>query len=517
MLLMLLVLVPLLAGLLCWRLREPAALERVNLFAFALNAALAVWLGAKVLAQDTVEAFGGFLRVDSLSALVVGLNAFVALACGVYAVGYLRQEQRLGKVNPALLRRYYVLTPVFVGTMMAAPLLNNLGLLWVAIESTTLASVLLVRFYNQKSSLEAAWKYIIIGSAGIALALFGTVLVYSSAVQVVGLEAGNGFNWSVLRGVADQCQKAPMRLGFILVLVGYGTKAGLAPMHTWKPDAYAEAPVPSAALLGAAFINCAIYGIMRFYALATQCLGRQYTGHLLVLFGVASILIAAPFVVIQRNFRRLLAYSSIDHAGIMVAALGFGGALGALAAMLHMVFHSVTKPLLFFCAGNVQQHYGSPHFRKISGVIHTLPLTGGLFLVAAFAVTGLPPFSLFQSEFLALSAALAADRPWAAGFFIAGVVAIFAGFLVRISRLSLGQPAPVMSPIPNPDLNPNLNPHLNPYSPQPARDAAPGAEGPWKLGAMLLVAAPVFTLGLYLPAPLYELARRAAQTIGVAP
>jgi hydrogenase-4 component F len=490
MLLMLLVLVPLLAGLWCWRLREPAVLERVNLLAFAVNAALAVWLGAEVLAQGTVEALGGFLRADSLSALVAGLNAFVALACGLYATGYLREEQRLGKINAALLHRYYVLTPIFVGTMMAVPLLNNLGLLWVAIESTTLASVLLVRFYNQKSSLEAAWKYIIIGSAGIALALFGTVLVYSSAVQVVGLEAENGFNWSVLSGVADQCQKAPMRLGFILVLVGYGTKAGLAPMHTWKPDAYAEAPVPSAALLGAAFINCAIYGIMRFYTLAARCLGHQYTGHLLVLFGVASILIAAPFVLVQRNFRRLLAYSSIDHAGIMVAALGFGGALGALAAMLHMVFHSVTKPLLFFCAGNVQQHYGSPHFRKISGVIRTLPWTGALFLVAALAVTGLPPFSLFQSEFLALSAALAADRPWAAGLFIAGLVAIFAGFLVHISRLSLGQPG---------------------------REAVPGAEGRWKLGAMLLVAAPVVTLGLFLPAPLYELARRAAQTTGVAP
>ncbi len=483
----LLELVPLLAGLLCWRLREPVLLERINLLAFAVNAGLAVWLAVEVLARGTVEAWGGILRADSLSVLVVGLNAFVALACGIYAVGFLREERRLGKINTALLRRYYVLTPVFVGTMMAVPLFDNLGLLWVALESTTLASVLLVRYYNQKSSLEAAWKYIIIGSAGIALALFGTVLVYSSAVNVVGLETGNGLNWSVLIGVAGECQKAPMRLGFLMVLVGYGTKAGLAPMHTWKPDAYAEAPVPSAALLGAAFINCAIYGIMRFFALASHCLGREYAGHLLVIFGVASILIAAPFVLVQRNFRRLLAYSSIDHAGIMVAALGFGGGLGALAAMAHMAFHSVTKPLLFFCAGNVQQHYGSPHFRKITGVIHTMPWTGALFLVAALAVTGVPPFSLFQSEFLTLSAAFAADRPWAAGLFVAGIVVIFAGFLGHISKLSLGQPA---------------------------RGAVPGAEGPWKLGAMLLVALPVFALGLFLPAPLLELLRRAADIIG---
>src|SRR5437762_6392556 len=370
MLLTLLVLVPLLTGLACWPLRQRAVLEQLNLLAFGVVAALAAWLGAEVLARGTVEAFGGFLRVDALSALVVCLTAFVALACDVYAIGYLREEESAGKVNARLLHRYYVLTPIFVGTMMAVPLVNNLGLLWVAIESTTLASVLLVRFYNQKSSLEAAWKYIIIGSAGIALALFGTVLTYFAAVPVLGENAEHGFNWSVLVEVADKCQPAAMKLGFLMVLVGYGTKAGLVPMHTWKPDAYAEAPVPSAALLGAGFINCALYGIMRFYTLAAKCLGHNYTGNLLILFGVASILVAAPFVLVQRNFRRLLAYSSIDHAGIMVAALGFGGRLGALGAVLHMLFHSVAKPLMFVCAGNVQQQYGSPHFRKVTGVLH---------------------------------------------------------------------------------------------------------------------------------------------------
>ena len=487
MLLTLLVLVPLLTGLVCWPLRERIVLERLNLLAFGIVAALAVWLGAEVLRLGTVEAFGGFLRMDALGALVVGLTAFVALVCGIYAVGYLREEERAGKINARLLHRYYVLTPIFVGAMMAVPLVNNLGLLWVAIESTTLASVLLVRFYNQKSSLEAAWKYIVIGSAGIALALFGTVLTYSAAVPVLGEHAANGFNWSVLIGVADKCQPAAMRLAFVMVLVGYGTKAGLAPMHTWKPDAYAEAPVPSAALLGAGFINCALYGIMRFYALAAKCLGHEYTGNLLVLFGVASILVAAPFVLVQRNFRRLLAYSSIDHAGIMVAALGFGGRLGALGAVLHMLFHAVAKPLMFFCAGNVQQHYGSPHFRKVSGVLQTLPWTGGLFLMATFAVTGVPPFSLFQSEFTALSAAFAADRVWSAALFVTGIVTIFAGFLVHMSKLSLGKPA---------------------------HETARSAECPWKLGAMLLVAAPVIALGLVLPAPVYELAQRAALLVG---
>jgi hydrogenase-4 component F len=490
MLLTLLVLVPLLTGLACWPLRERSVLEGLNLAAFAVLAALAVGLGAEVLERGTVEAFGGALRADALSALVVGLTAFVALACGMYAIGYLREEQRAGKINARLHHRYYVLTPIFVGTMMAVPLVNNLGLLWVAIESTTLASVLLVRFYNQKSSLEAAWKYIIIGSAGIALALFGTVLIYFAAVQVIGDHAENGFNWSVLIEVADKCQPAAMKLGFVMVLVGYGTKAGLVPMHTWKPDAYAEAPVPSAALLGAAFINCGIYGIMRFTMLAAKCLGHDYTGNLLVMFGVASILVAAPFVLVQRNFRRLLAYSSIDHAGIMVAALGFGGKLGALGAVLHMVFHAVAKPLMFFGAGSVQQHYGTPYLRKITGVIHTLPWTGGLLLMATFAVTGMPPFSLFQSEVTALSGALAADRGWAAGLFVAGIVTIFAGFLVHMSKLVLGRPP---------------------------EGAARRAESPWMLGAMLFVAVPVVGLGLVLPGPIYELVRRAALMIAGAP
>jgi hydrogenase-4 component F len=258
-------------------------------------------------------------------------------------------------------------------------------------------------------------------------------------------------------------------------------------MHTWKPDAYSEAPVPVATLLGAGFINCAIYGIIRFDVLAEKCLGHDFPGKLLAGFGVASILVAAPFVLVQRNFRRLLAYSSIDHAGIMVAAVGFGGKLGALGAVLHMVFHAITKPLMFFCAGNIQQHFATPYFWKVRGVIHTLPWTGGLFLMATVAVTGMPPFSIFQSEFNILSAALAADRGWSAFLFIAGVVTIFAGFLVHLSKLNLGAPS---------------------------HGGARVVECPWKLGAMMLVALCVVGLGFWLPGPLYDLVREAAEMIG---
>jgi hydrogenase-4 component F len=486
MTLILLPLLPLVCGLLCLAVRSRAACERLNLLASTVVVGLAVAVAARVVGGGEVKGLSGFLRADALSGLVIVLIAFVALVCGIYAIGYLRREQSEGHISEAQLRRYYALTPIFVSAMLLVPLADSLGVMWVATEATTLASVLLVTFYNQKTSVEAGWKYIIIGSVGISLALFGTVIAYYSSATVPGAEAHSSMNWSELVKVADKFDPTAMRLAFVLVLLGYGTKAGLAPMHTWKPDAYEQAPVPTAALLGAGFINCAIYGIARFNALAAKCLGPDFSGKLLTGFGVASILIAAPFVLTQRNFRRVLAYSSIDHAGIMVAGLGFGGKLGALGVALHMFFHGVTKPLMFFCAGNVQQEFATPYFRKVRGVIHTLPWTGGLFLMATLAVTGTPPFSIFQSEFKILSAALAAGRGWMAALFLAGVVTIFAGFLVHMAKLNLG----------------GAQPHV-PES----------GECPWKLGAMGLVALVVAVLGLWLPEPLYELVDHAAHVI----
>jgi len=493
MTLILLLLIPACAGLLCLVARSRESWEHLNLLAFAALVPLALKIVSDVLAQGTVSAFEGFFRADALSALVIVITTFVALACAIYSVGYFRADARANKITEAQLRRYYALTPLFVAVMLLVPLADNLGVMWVAIESGTLASVLLVAFYNQKTSIEAAWKYIIIGSIGISLALFGTIFTYYSAVNVLGAGTQHGMNWSVLAGIADKFDPKAMRLAFILVLLGYGTKAGLAPMHTWKPDAYSEAPVPTAALLGTAFVNCAIYGIARFDVLAVKCLGPEFPGRLLAGFGVASILVAAPFILTQRNFRRILAYSSIDHAGIMVAALGFGGKLGALGAALHMLFHGVTKPLMFFCAGNVQQHFGTPYFRRVRGVIHILPWTGGFFLMATLAVTGTPPFSIFQSEFITLSAALAAHHAWLAFLFIAGAAAIFVGFLVHMVKMNLGKPRPDQ---------------LKGSAVQRIKEC------PWKLGAMVMVATSVVALAFWLPQPLYQLVQQAAQIIG---
>ena len=467
-------------------------MEVVNLTAFAILFGMAAVLVARVLRSGSVSLWNGFFYADALSALVVLLSAFVALVCSIYAVGYFRQDERDevfqedaewgGLFAVHKLREYYTLTPLFVFSMILVALANNLGILWVAIEGTTLASVFLVMFYGRETSLEAAWKYAIIAGVGLSMALFGTILTYYSAHQVLGTDTLAGLNWSVLAGNAAQFDKPTMRLAFILILLGYGTKAGIAPMHTWKPDAYSEAPIPGAAMLATGVLNCALYGLVRFYILNSKCLGPQFSSYLLIIFGLLSIGVAVPFILVQKNFRRLLAYSSIDHSGIMVLALGFGGPLGILGMLLHMTFHSVTKPLLFFCAGNVQQHLHTDLFRKAKGgLIHSMPLTGAAFLMVTLAVAGSPPFSLFQSEFTILRAALSGGYFALAFFFVAFLVLIFSGFLVHITNLVLGE---------------------DPGIPRTGMCS-------WKKYSVVGLALVVVAMGFWIPAPLFGLIQRA--------
>jgi len=488
MILLGLLIVPLAAGPLAFFLRRRHMMEVVNLAAFAILLGLAAVLVAQVLRSGPVSLWDGFFYADALSALVVLLSAFVSLVCSIYAVGYFRHEEGSGVLHEAeelggrfavdKLREYYALMPFLVFAMTLVGLANNLGILWVAVEGTTLASVFLVMFYGRETSLEAAWKYAIIGGVGLSMALFGTILTYYSAYGALGTDALAGLNWSVLAGNAAQFDKPTMRLAFILILLGYGTKAGIAPMHTWKPDAYSEAPIPGAAMLATGVLNCALYGLIRFYILSSRCLGPQFSSRLLILFGLLSMGVAVPFILVQKNFRRLLAYSSIDHSGIMVLALGFGGPLGILGMLLHMTFHSVTKPLLFFCAGNVQQHLKTDLFQKAKGgLIHSMPLTGAAFLMVTLAVTGSPPFSFFQSEFTVLQAGFARDHFVLAIFFVSFLVLIFSGFLVHITGLVLGE-------------DPGL----------PAADMCG-----WKKYSVAGLAVVIVVMGFWIPAPLFRL------------
>ncbi len=493
-----LLLIPLLASLAIASVGNLRRMETAYLASAAASFLAALWLAAEVLRNGTVSFAGGFLYADRLSALVALLTAFVYLASAPYAVGYFRQdleqnafgETDNGGIARAKLRKYYTLTPLFGFAMFLVVVSNNLGMMWVAVEGTTLASIFLVTFYGRPTSLEAAWKYAVLGGVGLSMALFGTILTYYAAHQAQGAESVSMLNWSVLASGAAQFDKRAMRLAFILVLLGYGTKAGLAPMHTWKPDAYSEAPAPVAALMATAVMNCAIYALARFYVLTVRSLGPSFASQLLILFGLLSVGIAVPFILVQRSYRRLLAYSSIDHCGIMVLGLGFGGALGALGMLLHMTFHSVTKPLLFFCAGNAQQRTGSDSVKKTpGGLLHAMPVTAPVFLLAALAVTGTPPFSMFQSEFTVLRAGFAAQRTGVVIVFVAFVVAIFCGFFYHVAHLVFGPPTGLPR----------------------------GEASRWKTVPVIALSAIVVVLGFWLPAPLYALVDGAARILGVQP
>jgi hydrogenase-4 component F len=494
MLLVALLLVPLATAAASFFARRRAAMEALNLAGFAAVFLAAVALAAQVLANGTVSLGNGFFYADALSALVILLTVSVALVCSAYSIGYLRDDQQSGALGEdasgieqiAQLRMYYTLTPLFVFSMLLMAVANNLGVMWAAMEATTLASIFLVTFYGKITSLEAAWKYAIIGGVGLSMALFGTLVTYYAGHSLAGSDSLSGLNWSVLAQHAAALDKMSMRLAFVLILLGYGTKAGLAPMHTWKPDAYSEAPVPSAALLSTALLNCALYCLIRFYILASRCLGAEYPSRLLLLFGLLSMGVAVPFVLAQRNFRRMLAYSTIDHAGIMVIALGLGGALGSLGLMLHMAFHTIAKSLLFLSAGNVYQHFRTDLFSKIKGsVIRAMPLTGVVLFIAMLAIVGMPPFSLFQSEFLILRAAFEGGHILTGALFVLFSTGVFTGALMHVSGMVLG----------------------------PGGDAAVAARRPWRDGSLLALASVLVVIGFWLPAPLLELIRAAARVV----
>ena len=494
MLLIALLLIPVATAAASFFVRRRAAMETVNLAGFGAVFLVAVALGARVLAAGTVSLGNGFFYADALSALVILLTASVALVCSTYSIGYLRDDQQNGALGEddsgreqrAQLRMYYTATPLFVFSMLFMAVANNLGVMWAAMEMATLASVFLVTFYGKVTSLEAAWKYAIIGGVGLSMALFGTLVAYYAGHSLTGSAALSGLNWSVLAQHAAQLDKTSMRLAFVLILMGYGTKAGLAPMHTWKPDAYSEAPVPSAAILSSAMLNCALYGLIRFYILTSRCLGAEYPGRLLLLFGLLSMGVSVPFVLVQKNYRRLLAYHTIDHAGIMATALGLGGALGSLGLMMHMTFHTIAKSLLFLCAGNVYQHFRTDLFSKIKGgVMRAMPLTGVVFLMAMLAIIGMPPFSLFQSEFLIVRAAFDGGHFLTGVLFVLFGTGVFAGALLHVGGMILG----------------------------PRGDAPVAAPRPWGNGSLIALASVLVVIGFWVPAPLLELIRGAARVV----
>ena len=433
--------VPFVVGLLCLFARPRGLVEFLNITGFVTVLVLGVKLFKTVVANNgnAFTEWGEFLRADALSAWMVLLISIVSLATSLYAVPYFRRDLADATVTERRFREFYVLTPLFATGMFLVVLANNLGVMWIAVEGTALSSVLLVALYNRKTSLEAAWKYIMLGSLGLVLALFGTIFTYAAAIGKTGDEAMPSFDWSRLLAMAPQLDHHLMTLAFIFVLVGYGTKAGLAPMHTWLPDAHSEAPSPTSAMLSGVSLKIAVYALLRFHILTTACLGSGFSGNLLLGFGLFSMLLAGPFILVQKNLKRMLAYSSLEHVGLICVAVGMNSPLTVFGALLHMGYHALTKPVLFFAAGSIHQQFHTLDFRRLgSGLVHTMPVTALVLGLAAVAVSGLPPFGLFISELTVIAGGFTSHYVLVSVVMLMALIVVFCGVLNKLAGLLLG-------------------------------------------------------------------------------
>jgi hydrogenase-4 component F len=441
MLLVFILLTPLLACGICLLAPHRRWMELTTIIAMALVFLLILLVTREVLLVGHSGERTGWLYADALSAVTLLVIAFVSFTAALASVGYLREDMREMNTEQGQalrqMKRYYMLFHLFVFSMLIVPISNSLGVMWIAVEGTTLASLFLVSFYGTGESLEAAWKYVIIGSVGLALALFGTILTYYSAVQILG--TSYDFNWSVLAPVVGHLNPNVMRLALLFIIVGYGTKAGLAPMHTWLPDAHSEAPSPISALLSGVLLNCAMYAILRYYALAVPSLGHGYPTILLLTFGLLSLVIATLMMFQQRDYKRLLAYSSIEHMGIIALGVAFGGPLGLFGALLQIINHAMTKSMMFFASGQILLKYKTKSIDRVSGVIKIMPVTGTLLLVGGLALTGSPPFSVFISEFTILSAGFRQGYTPEAIAMLVLMALIFISVLFYLNKMVFGK------------------------------------------------------------------------------
>jgi hydrogenase-4 component F len=418
--------IPAAGALLLTRCRGgPATVVHALTAGLTLGAALAVALA--VSRRDVVTALDGLLRADALSAWMVALIGLVAALAATEAPRYASG-------------RFYPLFPLFVFTMLLAVTADDVGLMWVAIEGTTLASVFLVNFEGTRASLEAAYKYLLICSVGIAIAFLGTVLVYFADIQRFSDEA-DALRWTTLLRVAPGLPPRVIELAFVFLVVGYGTKAGLVPMHTWLPDAHSEAPAPVSALMSGVLLSVGVYALLRFKPVVDLAAGPAFAQRILLVLGLASMAVAALFLWTSQNFKRMLAYSSVEHVGIACLGLGFGGAWGVTGALLHIGNHALAKSALFLLAGRIRAAYDSAEVLAVRGLMGPLPRTGGAFLAAMLALMGLPPFGLFTSEVMIFGAGFSEGRVGVAAVGLALLVLAFAGLLRTTQTMLYGVPA----------------------------------------------------------------------------
>jgi hydrogenase-4 component F len=397
----------------------------------------AVALTVRVISHGPLLVLDRLFFVDPFNVFLVALTALVGFTTSIFSRPYMRIEREHGRLTHARLRLYHSMFQVFNFTMLLALLTNNMGILWVALEAATLATVLLVSLYRTPASLEAAWKYFILCGVGIAQALFGTILLYFAAERLLGVEGG-ALLWTELNAVKGQLEPTVLSLAFVFLLVGYGTKVGLVPLHNWLPDAHAEGPTPVSAVLSGLLLNVALYAVIRCKVLVDGSLQTSFAKGLMMGFGMLSVVVAAFLLSRQKDIKRLFAYSSIEHMGIITFAFGMGGPIANFAGLLHMTVHSLTKSAIFFAVGHAAQKTGTQLMDGIRGLITISPAIGWGLVLGTLAILGMPPFGVFASEFLILTTAMR-EQPWATPLLLLSLGVAFAAVFSKVQPMVFGE------------------------------------------------------------------------------
>jgi hydrogenase-4 component F len=439
-------LAPLLGGLVLAGMGHRPIAATLNIALSIVTFVFSCLLVADVIRAGGTAVLGNQFFVDSLNVFLVVLTTFVSLTTAIFSRPYMRIEELHGRLTPARLRLYHCMYQWFVFTMLLTLTTNNLGVMWIATEAATLTTVLLVSLYRTPASLEAAWKYFILCGVGIAIALFGTIVLYLASAKVLG--AGMpALLWSEVLRVRGELDPAIVGIAFVFLMVGYGTKVGLAPMHNWLPDAHGEGPTPVSAVLSGLLLNVALYALMRCKVITDGSLGSGFAGSLLMGFGILSVVIGALFLSRQRDIKRLFAYSSIEHMGLITFAFGMGGAVANFAGLLHMTVHSLTKSAIFFAAGHAAQKTGTQRMEDIRGLITVSPTVGWGLMVGTVAILGLPPFGVFASEFLILTSAMR-QQPWATPILLVALGIAFAAVFRKVQPMVFGDTTAARLPHP---------------------------------------------------------------------
>lgn len=463
------------------------AMEIVHMLSVVVVLVLVLIVAGEVLAYGEVTALNHWLRVDAMGAIFVVIVGLVGFLAGLYSLGYTRHDVKIGQLEAGQLPTYYSLFHFFFFTMLLAVTSNNIIIMWVAIEATTLSSAFLVGMYGTRPALEAAWKYVVICTVGVAFGLYGTILVYSDAVNVIK-ETSLASLWSEIVQNAGALDPTLLKLAFVFVLIGFGTKAGIFPMYTWLPDTYSEAPSPVSAMLSGVLVNCTLFVVIRFSIIVNVALGPAFTQTLFLIFGVLSLGTAVFFMLGQKDINRLLAYSSPENIGLILVALGLGGPIGVLAGLLQLVNHSLVKSMMFFLSGNILMKYRSRSLEVVKGLMQAAPVTSVFLLGGAFALVGVPPFNIFLSKFMIVSAGIATGHIWLMVACLLLLMLAFVALFRMLGSVVLGEKP---------------------------ENVAKGEAGFTTLAPILILMVLILTLGLTMPAPLATLLNGATQVVNV--